>query len=550
MNIRKTSKLNFISLKVIGFIFITTFISAHAEQVSKEITSPINNSYLESKDELKDYILGTGDTISIRFKNKPRKGLNEEVEDKRSKTDISYLEPRNNLNNYILDVGDSIFIDFNLDFSDGDPYSGTYPINTEGEIYLPEIKNTYIKGLKIPELKILLEKRYKEYLKSPQIDIEINNFKSIESGVFSINEEGEILLPLISTDPKEITRKTYVKGLTTNELKKLLEKRYSKYLLNNDIFIDIVTFKPIRVLVQGEARKPGLVKFPAYISTNMSRVLTNRETKTTTNNVKSNSKPDAINTKSSNLEFNNNIKKENNELNSQKFSTTENTNSTPKIISSSNIKRKNEYLTTLSNAIQAAGGLTSFSDISKIKIIRDVPIEKGGGKKIATINFLSYINESDNSMDIRLFDGDAIFIPSLKEKDSSIIPKSILAGLSPRFINVSVSGSIENPGNIKIPLEGSLSDVMSLTGPRKPLSGKIYLIRYNQNGTLLRKSINYSANSPPGSSGNPILINGDLITVKSSILGRASSTIGAITEPFIGIYATKELIENTFFFNE
>ena len=84
---------------------------------------------------------------------------------------------------------------------------------------------------------------------------------------------------------------------------------------------------------------------------------------------------------------------------------------------------------------------------------------------------------------------------------------------------------------------------MDLTGPRKPLAGKVFLIRYNQDGTLLRKNIKYSSNASPGSSGNPYLLQGDLITIKNSILGRSSGTLKAITEPILGIYTTKELIE-------
>ena len=52
------------------------------------------------------------------------------------------------------------------------------------------------------------------------------------------------------------------------------------------------------------------------------------------------------------------------------------------IINSINLQeRSNEYITTLSNAIQGAGGLTSYSDISNIEIVKAVPIGKGGGKK-------------------------------------------------------------------------------------------------------------------------------------------------------------------------
>tara|TARA_Y100001968_G_scaffold309061_1_gene328506 strand:+ start:405 stop:725 length:321 start_codon:yes stop_codon:yes gene_type:complete len=102
------------------------------------------------------------------------------------------------------------------------------------------------------------------------------------------------------------------------------------------------------------------------------------------------------------------------------FSCNKNIDSASKNFSHDNIKKDNQYLNTLSNAIQKAGGLTSYSDLSKIEIIRDIPIGKGGGKKRAFIDFRSYIKNRDDTYDIRLFDGDAIFILSLKEKDPTI----------------------------------------------------------------------------------------------------------------------------------
>ena len=162
---------------------------------------------------------------------------------------------------------------------------------------------------------------------------------------------------------------------------------------------------------------------------------------------------------------------------------------------------------------------------------------------MAKIDFLSYINDSNPINDIRLFDGDIIFIPSLKEKDSSIVPRSVLAGLSPKFIDIFVSGRIENQGRVEVPYESSLSDVMNLSGPTLPLSGKVFLIRYNNDGTLLRKHIKYSATSPPGSRKNPYLIAGDQITVKNSILGRSTGILQAVTDPFWKLYVTSELVD-------
>ena len=181
--------------------------------------------------------------------------------------------------------------------------------------------------------------------------------------------------------------------------------------------------------------------------------------------------------------------------------------------------------------------------MSRIEIIRDVPIGKGGGKQRAIIDFTSFINESDPTNDIRLFDGDRIFLPKLATASSDIIPKSILSGLSPRFITVDIFGRVENPGTVKLPLEAALSDAIDLTGPIRPLSGKIVLIRYNRDGTILKKNISYSARAKRGSRRNPFVKQGDLISVKNSILGKTTGVIREFTAPFVGIYSTKELIE-------
>ena len=95
-----------------------------------------------------------------------------------------------------------------------------------------------------------------------------------------------------------------------------------------------------------------------------------------------------------------------------------------------------------------------------------------------------------------------------------------------------------------LPLEGTLSDAMDITGPIKPLSGKIVLIRYNNDGTISKKKIAYSANAPRGSKRNPFLKEGDLINVTNSIIGRTTDVLSEVTKPFIGIYTTKELIED------
>ncbi len=364
---------------------------------------------------------------------------------KNNQIEIEYLESRNELEDYIIDTGDSIYLEF------------------------------------VPAAEL--------------------------SGVFSVNQEGELLLPRLD--------ETYVRGLTKSELKTLLEKRYTEFLIDPEIKIRIKGFKSIRVLARGELRNPGFYQFPAYKSGSI--VMLDKGENSEVDSLIDNNKQSDID---QNLQLNN--------------------QSSLDLV----VKRSNESLTTISDVIRRAGGITSSTDLSKIEIIRDVPLGKGGGKERAIIDLNAYLYELDATNDVRIFDGDTLFFPKLSKPNPNQIPKSILSGISPKFMSVSLFGRVETPGVVKLPLEAALSDAIDLSGPIKPLSGKIVLIRYANDGTVIKKNISYSASAKRGSKRNPYLKTNDLISVKKSILGKATGVLGEITTPFVGIYATKELIES------
>ncbi len=365
---------------------------------------------------------------------------------KNNQIEIEYLESRNELEDYIIDTGDSI----SLEFFPADEINGVFPVNEEGELFLPRLDETY------------------------------------------------------------------VRGLTTFELKSLLEKRYSEFLIDPNIKVRIAVFKSIRVLARGELNNPGFMKFPGYKSSS----LVNLDNKNTSNS------DSFVRLNNDQLEIGQNTK-----LNNQ---------SSANLI----IKRSSENINTISDVIRKAGGITSKTDLSRIEVIRDVPIGKGGGKKRAFINFNSYLNESDPTNDIRIFDGDSLFFPKLTKVDPNQIKKSVLAGISPKYISVNLFGRVETPGEVKLPLKAVLSDAIDITGPIKPLSGKIVLIRYEKDGTVIKKNISYSASAKRGSKRNPYLKEDDLISVKNSIFGKTTGVLKEVTAPFVGIYSTKELIED------
>ena len=341
------------------------------------------------------------------------------------------------------------------------------------------------------------------------------------SDFYTVNEEGEVYLPRL--------RETNVRGLTTTELEKLLEKDFSEFLISPDINIKIAAFRSINITVAGEVRYPGLYKFRPYKSSSIDNFLKDAFIeKSSLSTLDTQYQEDSPQKE---IEF---IPQEQNKLfNSQKG---------PFINYLEKIDEGN--ITTISDVIRKAGGITSSSDLRRIQIIRDIPIAKGGGKKLATINLETLLDDSNTTNDIRLFDGDRIFVPTNKNPSKTQVPRSILSGLSPRFVKVNVFGRVANTGEFMLPLQGTLSDAMDITGPIKPLSGKVILIRYKGDGTISKKKIAYSANAPRGSRRNPFIKEGDLITVTQSIFGKTTEVLGELTAPFFGIYATKELIED------
>ena len=343
-----------------------------------------------------------------------------------SKINLEYLDTKNDLEDYIIDTGDRFYVKF---LKDGE-LNSMVEVDPEGEIYLPRLEEIY------------------------------------------------------------------VRGLTKYELKNLLEKKYSEFLIDPEITLKFAKYKRLRILILGEVRNPGIYNFKPYESSIFMNEFSEMDNLAT------------------------NISKE-----------------------SVTVKKTTNKITTISNAIKKAGGITSLTDLSRIEIIRDVPLSKGGGKKRAYIDFTSFLNEDDLSNDIRLFDGDRLYFSKMSKKSYDQIPKSILAGITPKFMQVQIFGRIETPGPVRLPLEATLSDALDLSGPIKPLSGKIVLIRYKNDGTVLKKNISYSVNAKRGSKRNPFIKDNDLITVKNSVLGKFTAVTREITAPFIGIYTTKEVFD-------
>ena len=97
----------------------------------------------------------------------------------------------------------------------------------------------------------------------------------------------------------------------------------------------------------------------------------------------------------------------------------------------------------------------------------------------------------DDSQNIRILDGDSIFVSKNKNNVNSQIAKAIKSNLNPAFINVYFGGRVKNKGFIKISKLSDLNEALSISGGAKIVRGKINFIRYNGDGTIDKEDFHY-----------------------------------------------------------
>ncbi len=321
------------------------------------------------------------------------------------------------------------------------------------------------------------------------------------SGRFFIGPDGYMYLPEID--------EIYASEITVQELKELLIIRYEKYVNNPDIFVRISEYRPVKVYITGEVQRPGYYKLNGVVSG-----YTQKEEQSLINNLSF----DARNTT----------------ITSTRVETDK----------SLSIANRNKLFPSVFDAIRASQGITSYSDLSKIKVIRNNPKSLGGGKVSTELNFLSLFTNGDQSQNIRIFDGDTIIVSKSDEILKDQIINANKTNLSPDLIQVYVTGNVVKPGAIKIPQGSGLNQALSMVGGKKILSGRVEFLRFSQDGLIERRDFSYNQLAKINSRMNPILMTGDIINVKRSVLGYTTAVVGEVTRPLVGIYSLYNLIDD------
>ena len=295
----------------------------------------------------------------------------------------------------------------------------------------------------------------------------------------TIDGEGKINLPLIN--------RVYVRGLTLEEMNNILNEEYLNFIRYPEVESSIVNHRDIKVLVDGAVNNPGI----QILKGSFSQI---------------------------------------DEVMSQKNFT-------------GIILKFFYYYPKVFDAIRVAGGINQYSNINKIELIRNNSLSKGGGKKITILNLEDITKNYSSPQNIRIYDGDKINVATLDEPNDKLIGSAIKSNLSPRFINIIVTGKVNFPGEIRIGRSGTLNDALDIAGGVKVLKGKIRHISLASDGSIQKNIIKYRRRNKRGSKNNPYLKDGDIVFVGDSFLSSSSEVIREITSPLQGIYSTYAIIE-------
>lgn len=295
------------------------------------------------------------------------------------------------------------------------------------------------------------------------------------NGNYMIDGQGFINLPRL--------KKVYVSGLTVNELTKLLNTEFLKYIKEPDINIQVIRYRPVKIFITGEVANPGLHILPGS---------------------------------SFQVEQEGGVSID---------------------------KSLNSYFPSLIDAIKKSDGITLNADLSQIEVIRKNKLSGGGGRIKTNIDLHSFFEQNTDEQNLRILDGDAINIPRSINPSIISIKKAIQTNLNPKFINVIVSGRVENPGTIKIDKSSVLNDAIEIAGGPKIIKGPIRYLKYSNDGSIDRRKFNYSKSAKRGTYSNPYLSNGDIIYVGKGKLAASAEVLNEITKPFQSLVTAVTLYE-------
>lgn len=203
---------------------------------------------------------------------------------------------------------------------------------------------------------------------------------------------------------------------------------------------------------------------------------------------------------------------------------------TPGAASSSNTP------TTVTRAIQVAGGIKPLADIRKVQVVRPT---RAGVPQVFEVDLWQLLKAGDLQQDAILQEGDTVFIPVATALTPEEISESASASFSPDSIRVNVVGEVEGAGVVELPPNTPLSQAILAAGGfnNRARRGTAELVRLNEDGTVNRTAIPVDFAEGISEENNPLLRNNDVVIVNRNGLASVSDAIGTVVNPLGGLFS-------------
>ncbi len=412
---------------------------------------------------------------------------------------------------YTLGAGDVLRIDiFRVP-----QYSGESEVLVDGTLNLPLIGPTNVAGLTIEETTELLSNQYAQYLKRPLVTLSLLNRRPLQVGISGeINSPGSYTLTQTGTQAPRLTQLLEQAGGVTQvadvrqiqiqrpgrdgsqqrftiDLWQLVETGNSQFDISlrdgDSIFIPTGTVslqeasllaetsfsasvsRPINVAVIGEVYRPGPYTLQGGRAATRDAGV-----------------PGA----------------------------------------SSNSRTP----TTVTRALQVAGGIKPRADIRKVQIVRPT---RAGEPQVIDVDLWKLLETGDVYQDVVLQPNDTIFVPIATALNPSEVPTVLGSSISPNSIRVNIVGEVTRSGVLEVDPNTSLSQAILAAGGfnRRARKTEAELIRLNPDGTVIRETIPVDFAQGISDENNPILQNNDVVIVNPSSLARFTDNVGAVLGP-------------------
>ena len=377
-----------------------------------------------------------------------------------------------------------------------------------GAQQLIEVEETVVEQAQPLPLEQRSQITYDAYILGPGDGLQIELLDLPElSGRFSIGPDGTLYLPRL--------RALYVEGLTVEELRYFLTEQFSTYVRDPQVYVRPVRYRPIRIYIGGEVRRPGYYTLSgdrdlSTLSTAAEATQLQAGTATSTTRPGLGQVPGGAAAGAG----------------------------------GSGLITFGAVFPTVFDAIRTAQGITPYSNLSKVQVTRKRALGIGGGRIRTNLDFLSLITDGNESQNIRLFDGDVVAVSKSKLVLREQLLKAGQTNLTPQFMNVFVSGRVKNPGGVTLPQGSVLNQALSLAGGIQLLRGKVEFIRFTKEGEIDRRIFKYKPGAASDAPNNPVLMAGDIINVNESILSAGIGVMNELTSPAVGIYSVYSIFNN------